>query len=290
MMTGRLVPIIVAAAIVVFAALSLFTVSETEYAIRTRFGAIENAAYGPGLHVKWPWEQVVKIDRRVLSVAHPMTTFLTSDDRALIVDYSIKWRVRSPTSYYEATGGDEASAGDRLSGIVENGIKGVVAGRTLGQVVASERPAVTDSMLESARRTASALGIELVDVRVVNLDLPDEIAAHVYEQMKEGFQKTANELRAQGDSAAKSIRAAADRQHTEIISNAQRDALALKGAADAQAAGIYARANASDPEFYAFYRSMQAYEQALGKSNGVLVLSPDSAFFKYMKDPGSARR
>jgi membrane protease subunit HflC len=289
-MTGRLVPIIIAAAVVVIAALSLFTVSETDYAIRTRFGAIENAAYGPGLHVKWPWEQVVKIDRRILTVAHPMSTFLTSDDRALLLDYSIKWRVRSPTRYYEATGGDEASAGDRLSAIVENGIKGVVAERTLGQVVTADRPAVTDAMLDGARRTASALGIELVDVRVVNLDLPDEIAAHVYDEMKEGFQKTANELRAEGESAAKSIRAAADRQRTEIISNAQRDALALKGAADAQAAGIYARANASDPEFYAFYRIKQAYERALGKSNGVLVLSPDSAFFKYMKDPGSARR
>ncbi|HEY2590003.1 MAG TPA: hypothetical protein VGI35_00320, partial [Steroidobacteraceae bacterium] len=112
----------------------------------------------------------------------------------------------------------------------------------------------------------------------------------VYDQMREGFQKTANELRAQGDSAARTIRATADRQRMEIISNVQRDALVLKGAADAQAAGIYARANASDPEFYAFYRSMQAYERALGKSNGVLVLSPDSAFFKYMKDPGGARR
>jgi membrane protease subunit HflC len=289
-MTGRLVPIVVAAVVVALAALSLFTVSETEYAIRTRFGAIENAGYGPGLHVKWPWEQVVKIDRRMLTVAHPMSTFLTSDDRALIVDYSIKWRVRSPTRYYEATGGDEASAGDRLSAIVESGIKGVVAGSTLGQVVTSERPAVTSEMLESARSTASALGVELVDVRVLNLDLPDEIAAHVYDQMKESFQKTANDLRAQGESAARRIHAAADRQRTEIISNAQRDALALKGAADAQAAGIYARANASDPEFYAFYRSMQAYERALGKSNGVLVLSPDSAFFKYMKDPGNARR
>lgn len=290
MMSGRLVPIVVAAAVVAIAALSLFTVSETEYAIRTRFGAIENAAYGPGLHVKWPWDQVVKIDRRTLTLAHPMSTFLTSDDRALIVDYAIEWRVRSPTRYYEATGGDEASAGDRLSAIVEDGIKGVVAGRTLGEVVTAERPAVTTAMLESARQNASALGVELLDVRVVNLDLPDEIAAHVYDQMKEGFQKTANELRAQGDSAARTIRAAADRQRMEIISNAQRDALALKGAADAQAAGIYARANASDPEFYAFYRSMQAYERALGKSNGVLVLSPDSAFFKYMKDPGGARR
>ena len=289
-MTGRLVPIVVAAAIVVIAALSLFTVNETEYAIRTRFGAIEDAAYGPGLHVKWPWDQVVKIDRRLLTAAHPMSTFVTSDGRELIVDFSIKWRVQSPMRYYEATGADEASAGDRLSAIVQDRIKAVVAGRTLVEVVTAERPAVTGSVLDSARRAASELGVDLVDVRVENIDLPDEVAAHVYEQMKDSFQKTANELRAEGDSSAKSIRATADREHTEIISNAQRDALQLKGAADAQAAAIYARAAAPDPEFYAFYRSMQAYERSLAQSNGVLVLSPDSAFFKYMKDPGGARR
>ncbi|MGH8217571.1 MAG: protease modulator HflC [Steroidobacteraceae bacterium] len=290
-MTGRLVPSVVAAAIVVLVALtSLFTVSETEYAIRMRFGAIEDTTYGPGLHVKWPWEQVVKIDRRMLTLAHPMSTFLTSDDRALILDFSVKWRVVSPVRYYEATGADEASAGDRLTSIVQDRIKAVVAGRTLAQVVSAERPAITASTLDSARRAASALGVDLIDVRVENIDLPDEVAAHVYDQMKETFQKTASELRAEGDSSAKSIRAAADREQTEIVSSAQRDALTLKGAADAQAAGIYARAGASNPEFYAFYRSMQAYERALGQSNGVLVLSPDSDFFKYMKDPGGARR
>lgn len=289
-MTARLIPIVSAAVIVVLAALSLFTVSESDYAIRTRFGAIVDATYGPGLHVKWPWDQVVKIDRRLLTVAHPMSTFLTRDDRSLIVDFSVKWRVSNPRRYFEATGADEGSAGDRLTSIVEGRIKSVVAGRTLSEVVTAERPAVTSAMLDDARRTASALGIDLVDVSVENIDLPDEVAAHVYEQMKESFQKTANELRAEGDSSAKSIRAAADRQHTEIIANAQRDALTLKGAADSQAAAIYARAGAANPEFYAFYRSMQAYERSLGQTNGVLVLSPDSAFFKYMKDPGGARR
>ena len=288
-MTGRLIPLIAAAAIVVLAALSLFTVSESEYAIRTRFGGIVDSTYGPGLHVKWPWDQVVKIDRRLLTVAHPMSTFLTRDDRSLLVDFSVKWRVQNPERYYEATGADEASAGDRLTSIVEGDIKSVVAGRTLLEVVTAERPALTSATLEGARSAASTLGIDLVDVRVDNIDLPDEVAAHVYEQMKEGFQKTANELRAEGDSTAKSIRAAADRQRTEIISNAQRDALTLKGAGDAQAAAIYGRAGAANPEFYAFYRSMQAYERALGQSNGVLVLSPDSAFFKYMKEPGGAR-
>jgi len=286
-MPGRIIPIAVAAALVILAALtSLYTVSETEYAIRTQFGAVEGATYGPGLHWKWPWDQVVKIDRRLLGQSHPMSTFLTRDDRALIVDFYIKWRIVDPVRYYEATGADETSAGDRLSDIVQDGIKSVVAGRTLAEVVTAEHPAVTAGMLESARRAASALGIDLVDVRVQNIDLPDEVASRVYDQMKESFEKTASELRAEGDSAAKRIRAEADRERMEIISDAQRDALASKGAADAEASDIYARAYRSNPEFFAFYRSMQAYERSLGKSNGVLVLSPDSAFFRYMKDPG----
>lgn len=290
-MTGRLMAIVVAAAIVLLAALtSLFTVSETELAIRTEFGVVRDAAYDPGLHWKWPWDQIVKLDRRTLTQSHSMSTFLTRDGQALVVDYYLKWRIADAKRYYDATGGDEASAGDRLSDIVENGIKSVVAGRTLAQVIDADRAAVTGGMLAQASREASALGIRLVDVRVQNIGLPDEVASRVDEKMKEGFAKTASALRAEGDSAAKRIRAEADRQRTEIVSSAQRDALTVKGAADAEAADIYARAYDKDPEFYAFYRSMQAYERALGKSNGVLVLSPDSEFFKYMKSPGRARR
>ncbi|MGH8260803.1 MAG: protease modulator HflC [Steroidobacteraceae bacterium] len=289
-MSARFAPIVVAAAIVVLVALtSLFTVSEAEFAIRTEFGAIRDAAYGPGLHWKWPWDQVVKLDKRVLTQPHPTATFTTSDDRSVTVDFYVKWRIADPTRYYEAVG-DEAGAGDRLVDIVENDIKTAVAGRTLEQVVASDRTVVTSAVLASARRAAAALGIDLIDVRVQNLELPDEVAARVDEKMKAGFEKTANELRAEGDGEATRIRAEADRQRTEIVSDAQRDALMVKGSADAEAADIYARAYKASPEFYAFYRSMQAYERSLGKPNGVLVLSPDSEFFKYMKDPGPVRR
>lgn len=291
MTSGRILPLVVGAALAVLAALtSLFTVSETEYAIRTQFGAIENASYGPGLHWKWPWDQVVKIERRTLTQSQPMSSFLTSDGRALIVDFYVKWRVKNPLRYFEETGADESAAGDRVSDIVKSDMKDVVAERTLEQVVTADRAAVTDSMLASARRTASALGIDLVDVRVQNIDLPDEVAAQVYEEMKQDFERTATSLRAQGDSAAKRIRAEADRERTQIISSAQRDALTVKGRADAEAADIYAGAAKSHPDFYAFYRSMQAYERSLAKPNGVLVLSPDSEFFKYMRDPGRPAR
>ncbi|HTX24279.1 MAG TPA: protease modulator HflC [Steroidobacteraceae bacterium] len=290
-MSTRVVVMVVAVAGLLLAALtSLFTVSETQLALRTEFGAIVGTAYKPGLHWKLPWDQVVKFDRRILTRRPPTESFLTNDNRALTVDFYIKWRVKDPTVYYEATGGDETSAGDRVSDIVTDGIKSVVAQRTVEQIVASERAAVTADMFGSASRAVSALGIQLIDVRVERIDLPEEVADRVYEKMKQDFAKIANRLRAEGDSTATGIRAGADRERTEIISNAQRDALRIKGAADAQAADIYARAYSSNPDFYAFYRSLQAYERSLGQPNDVLVLSPDSEFFKYMKDPGSARK
>jgi modulator of FtsH protease HflC len=285
--------ILIALAIVVVLSVtlsSLFTVSETELAIRTEFGAIVATGYGPGLHLKWPWDQVVKFDRRILTRRPPTESFLTNDNRALNVDFYIKWRVKDPASYYEATGGDEMSAGDRVSDIVTDGIKSVVAQRTVEQIVTAERAAVTSEMFAGASRAIAALGIELVDVRVQRIDLPEEVADRVYEKMKQDFAKIANRLRSEGDSTAVSIRASADRERTEIIANAQRTALETKGAADAQAADIYARAYSSNPDFYAFYRSLQAYERSLGQTSDVLVLSPDSEFFKYMKDPGNARR
>jgi modulator of FtsH protease HflC len=192
--------------------------------------------------------------------------------------------------YFEATGGNEQSAATRISDIVTDGIKNVVAGRTLEQIVTARRPAVTDAMLRDARRAVAALGIRLIDVRVQSIALPDPVADRVYDRMKQDFSDVANGLRAEGESTATTIRASADRERTDIISNAQRDALRMKGAADAQAADIYSRAYSADPQFYEFYRSMQAYERALGKRNGILVLSPDSAFFKYMRSPEPARR
>ncbi len=285
------VPIIVAAAVVLLAALtSLFTVNQSEFAIRTEFGAIVGAAYRPGLHWKLPWDQIVRFDRRILTQSNPMQSFLTSDNRSLLVDFYIKWRVEDPTVYYEATGGSETDAAERISEIVTDGIKSVVAERTLEQIVTAQRAAVTSGMLAGASRAVSVLGIRLIDVRVQSIGLPDEVASRVYEEMKQDFAKVAEQLRAQGESSATTIRATADRERTEIVSNAQREALRIRGQADAEAADIYARAYTSDAEFYAFYRSLEAYERSLGKGNGVLVLSPDSEFFKYMKDPGHARR
>jgi len=293
-MSSRLFPwFFVAAGLLIFVAFSLFTVSETEYAIRTRFGAIIDTRYHPGLHLKWPWDMVTRFDRRILSESYTGETFLTNDGRGLIVDFYVKWRVKDPTFYYTAAGGREEIAGQRLAEIVKDGIKSVVAQRTLQQIVSSERAAVTGQMFGQASRNAESLGVDLVDVRVQRIDLPDEVAARVYESMKQNFLKTASRLRAEGQQQSATIRATAERQRTVILADAERDALRTRGEGDATATQIYARAYSRDPEFYAFYRSLQAYEHSLGKEGDLLVVTPDGEFFRYLKDsakPAAPRR
>jgi membrane protease subunit HflC len=285
-MPTRAFPIIIAFGLaILLTATSLFTVSEAELAIRTEFGAIVGSNYAPGLHGKWPWDQVVKFDRRILSQTYTGETFLTNDNRGLIVDFYIKWRVKDPSYYFQATGGREDLAGERLAEIVKDGIKTVVAERTLEQIVSSERAAVTGEMFGQASKNVAGLGAELIDVRVQRIDLPDEVSTRVYESMKQNFAKIASRLRAEGQSASVRIRASAERERTEILANAERDALRIRGEGDAEATKTYAAAYSKNPEFYGFYRSLQAYERSLGKDGDLLVVTPDGEFFKYLKDP-----
>ena len=276
--------IIVLGLLLLLAATSLFTVSEAQLAIRTEFGAIVGSNYAPGLHPKWPWDQVVTFDRRILTQTYTGETFLTNDNRGLIVDFYIKWRVKDPSYYFQATGGIEDIAGRRLAEIVKDGIKSVVAERTLEQIVSAERAAVTAEMFDQARANVAGLGADLVDVRVQAINLPDEVSTRVYESMKQNFSKIAARLRAEGQSANVRIRAEAERERTEILAAAERDALKVHGAGDAEATAIYARAYSKNPEFYSFYRSLQAYDHALGKDGDLLVVTPDGEFFKYLKD------
>jgi modulator of FtsH protease HflC len=277
--------IILIAVIILLAITSMFTVAEKELAIRTQFGAILGAGYEPGLHLKWPWDQVVKFERRILSQTYQGETFLTNDNRGLIVDFYVKWRVQNPSRYYQATGGRDELAGERLSEIVKDGIKGVVAQRTLGDIVMSDRRKTTGEMLGQAREKAADLGMYLIDVRVQRIDLPEDVSTRVYESMKQNFAKIAATLRAEGSKEAVSIRAQAEKKRTETIAAAESKALTVRGQADAEAAEIYAKAYSRNPEFYSFYRSLQAYERSLGKDGDVLVVSPDGEFFKYLKDP-----
>jgi membrane protease subunit HflC len=290
-MSTRLFPVLLVLAVAaVLTGLSLFTVSETEVAIVTEFGAVKGSHYVPGLHYKWPWDVVTKFDRRILSQTYNGETFLTNDNRGLIVDFYIKWRVKDPVQFYTATGGRVELAGERLADIVKDGIKGVVAQRTLQQIVSVERAAVTSEMFGQASKSGAGLGVELVDVRVQRIDLPDDVAARVFESMKQSFAKIAGRLRAEGQSTSTGIRATAERRRTEILANAERDALHIRGEGDAVATQTYARAYSKDPEFYAFYRSLQAYERSLGKDGDLLVLTPDGEFFKYLKDPDKRTR
>jgi len=280
-------PILIVLALIALVALtSLFTVMEQQLAIRTQFGAIIGGTYTPGLHMKWPWDKVEKIERRILSQTYQGETFLTNDNRGLIVDFYVKWRVSDASRFFQATGGREELAGERLAEIVKDGIKGVVAQRTLEEIVTSERAAVTGEMFKQASANGEGLGIQLIDVRVQRIDLPEDVSTRVYESMKQNFAKQASRLRAEGSSEAVRTRASAERQRTEIIANAERDALTVRGKADAEAAQIYAKAYSRNPEFYSFYRSLQAYERTLGKDGDLLVISPDGEFFKYLKDPG----
>lgn len=289
-MSNRAFPLIIIVGLVLLvAATSLFTVNQMELALRTEFGAIVTTDYAPGLHAKWPWDQVVTFDRRILSQTYTGETFLTNDNRGLIVDFYIKWRVKDPSGYFQATGGNEDIAGRRISEIVKDGIKSVVAERTLEKIVSSDRAAVTDEMFTQASHNIASLGVELVDVRVQSINLPDEVSSRVYASMQQNFAKIAARLRAEGQSASVRIRAEADREKTEILANAERDALRVHGEGDAEATGIYARAYSKDPEFYSFYRSLQAYENSLGKDGDLLVITPDGEFFKYLKDSDKAR-
>jgi membrane protease subunit HflC len=289
-MPARVAPIVALIVALLIAMTAPFTITEAQVAIRTEFGAIVGLDYSPGLHWKWPWDQVVKFDRRILSQSYTGETFLTNDNRGLIVDFYVKWKVKDASRYFQAPGGREDLAGDRIAEIVKDGIKSVVAQRTLEQIVSAERAAVTGEMIGQASRNVSNLGVDLVDVRVQRIDLPDDVSARVYESMKQNFVKIASRLRAEGNSASVRIRAAAERSRTEILADAERDADRVRGDGDATATQTYSKAYSKDPEFYAFYRSLQAYERSLGKDGDLLVISPDGEFFKYLKDPSPGKR
>ena len=266
---------------------SLFTVRETDLAIKFRLGEIVNADYAPGLHLKWPFiNNVRKFERRILTRNYPSEQFLTSEGKILRIDFYIKWRIADVSTYYQATSsGDEEIAAARLGAIVKDGIKGVIARRTIQQVVAAERTEFTGEILKIAQESTRGLGVQLVDVRVKKIDLPEEVSDSVFSRMRQDFDRQAKQLRAEGDENAERLRAEADRQRTEILAEAYREAEIIRGEGDAKSADIYARAFSRNAEFYAFYRSLEAYRKSIGTDNDVLVISPDSEFFKYLNRP-----
>jgi len=287
-MNSRIMPIVIGVLVLAVLALgSLFQVRETQVAMRTQFGEIRGMQYGPGLHLRWPLvDQVVKFEQRVVTQNYQGETFLTSENKGLIVDFYVKWRIKDVGHYYRTSGGIEEIAGSRLGEIVKDGIKSVVAKRTLQEIVVAERAAFTGDMFGRASESVKELGIELVDVRVNRIDLPDEVSGSVYQRMQESFRALGNRLRAEGSAEAERIRAEADRERTELLARTQRDAQLLRGEGDVLAGRIYSSAYGKSPEFYGFYRSLQAYRNALGREGDIMVVQPEGEFFKYLNSPG----
>ena len=264
--------------------MSVFTVDEREHAIKLEFSEIVNADYKPGLHFKWPIiDRIERYPDRILNYEHPDEKFLTGEKKNLIVDYFVTWRIQDPAQYYRSVRGDETAAIERMSAIVKEGIKAAISQRTVQEVVSADRSELMEGMLMQARDRAKELGIEVVDVRVKRIDLSEEVSDSVYQRMQQERKRVAAQLRAEGDEEYERIRADADRQRTVILAEAYRDAERVRGAGDARAAEIYAKAYSADPDFYAFYRSLQAYRDSIGGDQDVLVLKPDSDFFQFLQ-------
>jgi modulator of FtsH protease HflC len=288
-MTNRsILPLLFAGFAILLFSMSAFTVRETELALKMEIGKIVNADFKPGLHFLVPFlHNVKKFDRRILTEDYPAEQFLTSEGKILKINFFVKWRINDVAKFYTSTsGGSEEVANRRVGEIVKDGIKSVIAKRTIQQVVAAERSEFLGEVLKIAGANVGDLGIALVDVRVKSIELPEEVSDSVFRRMSQDFARQAAQLRAEGSAVSEQTRAEADRQRTEILADAYRQAEMTKGEGDAQAADIYAKAHSRNPEFYAFYRSMQAYRKSLGKQGDILVVAPDGEFFKYLKESG----
>ena len=281
--------LIIGVLVLIVGRMSVFTVDEREFAVKFRFGEIIRADYAPGIHLKVPFvNTIAKYPDRILNYEESEERFLTGEKKNLIVDYFITWRIIDPGQYFRSVRGDELFAEQRLSAIIREGIKAEFGRRTVQEVVSAERSEIMRAMLAQAGQRAPELGIELVDVRVMRIELSDEVSGSVFSRMQQERARVAAQLRAEGSEESERIRSDADRQRTVILAEAYRDAEIIRGEGDARAAEIYANAYSQNPEFYTFYRSMQAYRTAIGRERDVLVLSPDSEFFQYLQEQTGA--
>jgi membrane protease subunit HflC len=261
----------------------LFTVDERQLAIKFRLGEIVASDYEPGLHFKAPWpiNNIRKFDKRVLTLDTRPERFLTGEKKNVTVDFFVKWRISDPATFYTTFMGDERQANMRLLQIIKNGLQLEFDQRTIRQVVADDRAEMMDSLTRTGNEQVKGFGIQIVDVRIKQIELPQDVRSSVFERMRAERERIAAEHRAQGQEAAKGIRAVADRERTVLLAEARRDAEVTRGEGDARATEIYGKAYSRNQEFYDFYRSMNAYRGALANQNDVLVLEPDSEFFKY---------
>ncbi len=279
---------VIAVLIVLLASTCGYIVNEGQSAILVQFGRIVETGVKPGLHFKLPTplQQVLRFDRRILTLESAPERWQTSERKDVSVDFFVKWRISDPSTYYTSVGGDETRAQQRLTPIVKNGLRTAINSRTLQEVVSSARSDLTQALLQAANKDAENLGIQIVDVRIKRIDLPDEslVLRSVYERMRSERKQVADALRAEGNEAALRIKSNADRQAQVLKAEAYRDAAKTRGEGDAKAAEIYAAVYGRDPEFYAFYRSLEAYRDSLTTQNGVLVLDSKSEFLRYLSE------
>ena len=277
-------------AVVVFAA-TVFTVDQRQFAIIFQLGEIKEVIDKPGLAFKWPMIQNVRLfDKRILTLDSPEPErFLTAEKKPVLVDSFVKWRINDVKQYYISVGGDEALARTRLAQTVNAGLREEFGRRTVHDVVSGARDAIMIEVQKKADADIRTIGVEIVDVRLKRVDLPPEVSESVYRRMETERKRVANELRSQGAAEAEKIRADADRQREVIIADAYRDSQKIKGEGDAKAASIYGKAYSENPEFYSFYRSLEAYRGSFRNKGDMMVIEPSSDFFKYLKSSGKSK-
>lgn len=287
---NRIMPVIVGLLLTLALASScIFVVDQRQFAIVFALGEIKEVIKEPGLHFKLPppFQNVVYLEKRILTIDTPdADRFITAEKKNLLVDSFVKWRIVDPKQYFVSVSGDERRAQDRLSQIIKAALNEEITKRTMQEVVSGERAKVMQGIAKKISDDAKQIGIEIVDVRLKRVDLLPEVSESIYKRMEAERKRVANELRSTGAAESEKIRADADRQREVILAEAYRDAQKLKGEGDGQASAIYAQAFGANPEFYAFYRSLEAYRASFKNRNDVLVVDPSSEFFKYMKQPG----
>ena len=284
--------LIVAFLALVLLSSSAFTVNQTQYVLVQRLGEIVAVKKEPGLYFKMPLVDNLKyFDNRILTLDWEQPAkFITSENKYMMVDSFVKWRIVDPAKYYVSIkDGGEIAAEDRLSKVVNAGLRAEFGKRTVHDVIAGERGIVMDNLRHKADQEARQMGIEVVDVRLKRVDYAEEISKSVFDRMIAERKRLANQLRSEGSAASEKIRADADKQREVIIAEAYREAQKTKGEGDASAAAIYNQSYGKNAEFYAFYRSTEAYKNSFNSKSDVMVLDPGSDFFKYMRSPGKAK-
>lgn len=285
---NRLLPIgLVGLVALILFSTCIFVVDQREYAIKFALGEIREVITEPGLHFKLPppFQNVIYMDKRILTIDTPdADRFLTAEKKNLLVDSYVKWRITDPKQFFISFGPDARGAHDRLAQIIKTALNEEITKRTAHEVVSGERVKVMNDILKKVEEDAKPFGITIVDVRLKRVDLLPEVSESIYRRMQAERQRVANELRSTGAAESEKIRADADRQREVIVAEAYREAQTTQGQGDAKASAIYAQAFGQNPEFYAFYRSLDAYRASFKNRSDVLVVDPSSEFFKYMKN------